>query len=166
MCFGTFSHLARSLATIYIFARVCSFGTSVPFYVTGNFLLHKKGVKSIIRIFLRVDRTPLSFLFRYLYCHVTIQYLHSYVQKSIPDQLRWWDFCLPAYVFLRSAQQVRRPTEQLRWKYLFRCYKELSLLRKNGKMNINKGKIWKQPWYRRKVPFLYRKLAVNAFSCL
>jgi len=44
---------------------------------------------------------------------VTIQYLHSYVQKSIPDQLRWWDFCLPAYVFLRSAQQVRRPTEQL-----------------------------------------------------
>ena len=46
---------------------------------------------------------------------VTIQYLHSYVQKSIPDQLRWWDFCLPAYVFLRSAQQVRRPTEQLRF---------------------------------------------------
>ena len=46
--------------------------------------------------------------------YVTIQYLHSYVQKSIPDQLRWWDFCLPAYVFLRSAQQVRRPTEQLR----------------------------------------------------
>lgn len=27
------------------------------------------------------------------------------------------------------------------WKYLFRYYKELSLLRKNGKMNINKGKI-------------------------
>ena len=27
------------------------------------------------------------------------------------------------------------------WKYLFRCYKELSLLRKNGKMYINKGKI-------------------------
>ena len=46
--------------------------------------------------------------------YVTIQYLHSYVQKSIPDQLRCWDFCLPAYVFLRSAQQVRRPTEQLR----------------------------------------------------
>ena len=46
--------------------------------------------------------------------YVTIQYLHSYVQKSIPDQLRWWNFCLPAYVFLRSAQQVRRPTEQLR----------------------------------------------------
>ena len=44
---------------------------------------------------------------------VTIQYLHSYTQKSIPDQLRWWDFCPPAYVFLRSAQQVRRPTEQL-----------------------------------------------------
>ena len=34
--------------------------------------------------------------------YVTIQYLHSYVQKSIPD------------LFLRSAQQVRRPTEQLR----------------------------------------------------
>ena len=48
---------------------------------------------------------------------VTIQCLHSYVQKSIPDQLRWWDFCLPAYVFLRSAQQVRRPTEQLPNKY-------------------------------------------------
>ena len=27
------------------------------------------------------------------------------------------------------------------WKYLFRCYKELSLLWKNGKMNIDKGKI-------------------------
>ena len=49
---------------------------------------------------------------------VTIQYLHSYVQKSIPDQLRWWDFCLPAYVFLRSAQQVRRPTEQLQLFYI------------------------------------------------
>ena len=44
---------------------------------------------------------------------VTIQYLHSYKQKSIPNRLRRWDFCLPAYVFLRSAQQVRRPTEQL-----------------------------------------------------
>ena len=51
--------------------------------------------------------------------NVTIQYLHSYVQKSIPDQLRWWDFCLPAYVFLRSAQQVRRPTEQLQKMLLF-----------------------------------------------
>ena len=36
MCLGTFSRLARSLATIYIFARVRIFGTSVPFYVTGN----------------------------------------------------------------------------------------------------------------------------------
>ena len=44
---------------------------------------------------------------------VTIQYLHSYTQKSIPDQLHWWDFCLPAYVFLRSAQQVCRLAEQL-----------------------------------------------------
>ena len=44
---------------------------------------------------------------------VTIQYLHSYGQKSIPDQLRWWDFCFLAYVFLRSAQHVRRPTESL-----------------------------------------------------
>ena len=33
---GTFSRLARSLATIYIFARVRIFGTLVPFYVTGN----------------------------------------------------------------------------------------------------------------------------------
>ena len=39
----TFSRLARSLATIYIFARVCILDTLVPFYVTGNFLLHKKG---------------------------------------------------------------------------------------------------------------------------
>ena len=114
-----------------------------------------------------VSRTFLTSDGVFIFCwKVTIQYLHSYVQKSIPDQLRWWDFCLPAYVFLRSAQQVRRPIEQLRWKYLFRYYKELSLLRKNGKMNINKGKIWKQPWYRRKVPFLFRKSAVNAFSCL
>ena len=37
MCLGTFSRLARSLATIYIFARVRIFGTSVPFFVTGNF---------------------------------------------------------------------------------------------------------------------------------
>ena len=37
MCLGTFSRLARSLATIYIFARVRVFGTSVPFFVTGNF---------------------------------------------------------------------------------------------------------------------------------
>ena len=36
MCLGTFSRLARSLATIYIFARVRIFGTSVFFYVTGN----------------------------------------------------------------------------------------------------------------------------------
>ncbi len=42
MCLGTFSRLARSLATIYIFARVCILDTLVPFYVTGNFLLHKK----------------------------------------------------------------------------------------------------------------------------
>lgn len=44
---------------------------------------------------------------------VTIQYLHSYKQKSTPDRMRRWDFCLPAYVFLRSARQVRRPAEQL-----------------------------------------------------
>ena len=31
MCLGTFSRLARSLATVYIFARVRIFGTSVPF---------------------------------------------------------------------------------------------------------------------------------------
>ena len=43
MCLGTFSRLARSLATIYIFSRVCILDTLVPFYVTGNFLLHKKG---------------------------------------------------------------------------------------------------------------------------
>ena len=36
MCLGTFSRLARSLATIYIFARVRIFGTLVPFYGTGN----------------------------------------------------------------------------------------------------------------------------------
>ena len=36
MCLGTFSRLARSLSTIYIFARVRIFGTLVPFYVTGN----------------------------------------------------------------------------------------------------------------------------------
>ena len=33
---GTFSRLARSLATVYTFARVRIFGTSVPFHVTGN----------------------------------------------------------------------------------------------------------------------------------
>ena len=33
---GHHRRLARSLATIYIFARVRIFGTSVPFYVTGN----------------------------------------------------------------------------------------------------------------------------------
>ncbi len=36
MCLGTFSRLAQSLATIYIFARVRIFGTLVPFSVTGN----------------------------------------------------------------------------------------------------------------------------------
>ena len=36
MCLSTFSRLARPLATIYSFARVRIFGTSVPFYVTGN----------------------------------------------------------------------------------------------------------------------------------
>ena len=36
MCLGTFSRLARSLATVYTFARVRIFGTSVPFHVTGN----------------------------------------------------------------------------------------------------------------------------------
>ncbi len=44
---------------------------------------------------------------------VTIQYLHSYVQKIHSRSASLRDFCLPAYVFLRSAQQVRRPTEQL-----------------------------------------------------
>ena len=44
---------------------------------------------------------------------VTVQYLHSHEQKSIENCLRQWDFCLPAHVFLRSAQQVRRPIEQL-----------------------------------------------------
>ena len=29
----------------------------------------------------------------------------SYEQKSIPDRLRRWDFCLPSHVLLRSAQQ-------------------------------------------------------------
>ena len=37
-CLGTFSRLARSLATIYIFERVRIFFTLVPFYATGNFL--------------------------------------------------------------------------------------------------------------------------------
>ena len=36
MCLGTFSRLARSLATIYICAQVRIFGTLVPFCVTGN----------------------------------------------------------------------------------------------------------------------------------
>ena len=36
MCLSTFSRLARSLATIYTFARVRIFGMSVPFYVTEN----------------------------------------------------------------------------------------------------------------------------------
>ena len=45
--------------------------------------------------------------------NVTTQYLHSYNQESIPDRLRRWDFCLQACVLLRSAQQMRRPTEQL-----------------------------------------------------
>ena len=36
MCLGTFSRLARSLAIIYIFARVHIFGTLVSFYVTGH----------------------------------------------------------------------------------------------------------------------------------
>ena len=44
---------------------------------------------------------------------VTAQYPHSYEQKSISNRLRRWDFCLQACVLLRSAQQVRRPTEQL-----------------------------------------------------
>ena len=35
MCLGTFPHLARSLATICILARVRIFGVLVPFYVTG-----------------------------------------------------------------------------------------------------------------------------------
>ena len=38
MCLGTFSRLAQSLATSYIFARVHISGTLVPFYVTGNSL--------------------------------------------------------------------------------------------------------------------------------
>ena len=45
------------------------------------------------------------------YSGVTVQYPHSYEQKSIPDRLRRWDFCLQTCALLRSAQQVRRPTE-------------------------------------------------------
>ena len=62
-------------------------------------------------------RTTLKYTFS-----PTIQYLYSYKQKSIPDQLRRWDFCLPAYVFLRSAQQVCRPTEQLSFSFPFVFY--------------------------------------------
>ena len=50
---------------------------------------------------------------------VTAQYPHSYEQKSISNRLRRWDFCLQACVLLRSAQQVRRPTEQLPVFFLF-----------------------------------------------
>ena len=50
---------------------------------------------------------------RSLFVFVTVQYPHSYEQKSIDNCLRQWDFCLLFYVFLRSAQQVRRPTKQL-----------------------------------------------------
>ena len=35
---------------------------------------------------------------------VTVQYPHSYGQKSIENCLRQWDFCLQAHVFIRSAQ--------------------------------------------------------------
>ena len=37
----------------------------------------------------------------------------GYDQKSIPGRLRRWDFHLQACALLRSAQQVRRPAEQL-----------------------------------------------------
>lgn len=37
MCLGTFSRLARSLATIYIFAQVRIFGTLVPFLYDREF---------------------------------------------------------------------------------------------------------------------------------
>ena len=40
MCLGTFSRLARSLATVYIFARVRIFGTSVPFYDLISAVFH------------------------------------------------------------------------------------------------------------------------------
>ena len=35
---------------------------------------------------------------------VTVQYPHSYGQKSIEKCLLQWDFCLQAHVFIRSAQ--------------------------------------------------------------
>ena len=47
MCLGTFSRLARSLATVYIFARVCIFGTSVSFYVTGNSAQVQKNIPGL-----------------------------------------------------------------------------------------------------------------------
>ena len=46
MCLGTFSRLARSLATSYIFARVRIIGTLAPFCVIGNskeFSITQKG---------------------------------------------------------------------------------------------------------------------------
>ncbi len=58
-----------------------------------------------------ISTWPSRFIFKLTPC----KYLHSYTQKSIPYQLRWWDFCPPAYVFLRSAQQVRRPTQVSWW---------------------------------------------------
>ena len=51
---------------------------------------------------------------RYSNIYVTLQNLFFLVLKSIPNRLRRWDFWLPAYSFLRSAQQVCRPTEQLK----------------------------------------------------
>ena len=39
-----------------------------------------------------------------IFWNVTVQYPHSYGQKSIENCLRQWDFCLQAHVFIRSAQ--------------------------------------------------------------
>ena len=74
-------------------------------YIMYHFLLY---LSTSLLFFIKLRLFPTE---KTLY--ITIQYLHSYKQKSIPARLRRWDFCLPAYVFLRSAQQVRRPAEQL-----------------------------------------------------
>ena len=56
---------------------------------------------------------------------VTVQYLHSYDAKSIPNRLRRWDFALLNHFLTVSAVNASTCTEWLRLQIPLRFYKQI-----------------------------------------
>ena len=102
MCLGTFVRLARSLATIFIFARVYSLRHAVPFFnrkFHRNFLLKKSGTSS---------RKCRTLFFRQLIFRFTAKlYRISFIRfiSSLLVNLRLLCFAVLEEVFRYSREQ-------------------------------------------------------------